>query len=936
MLVGGLAVAAAVILGSCAPRSPGGLPPHEPTAKAPAAAGAPELQPIVPPREAFVRGWMPLKATGVEDFLKLHPSYDGRGVLIAILDSGVDPGIPGLGSTSTGERKILDLRDFSGEGSVTLAPVSAVDDRLSIGGRSLLGASRLRSIAVGKAIFGGVIAELPLGGLPAADLNGDGDDLDTLVVAVVRASDGWVLFADTDGDGSLANERPVHDYLQAKDTFGWRFGRRPPPVTLAANFREEQGEPRLDLYFDTSAHGSHVAGIAAGNDLYGVAGFDGVAPGAQLLGVKIANDAQGGISTSGSMIAGIRYALGFARERRLPLVLNLSFGVGNEAEGGARIDALVDSVLAANPDVVFTISAGNDGPGLSTMGFPGSAARAITVGAIVPALFLGATGRGGDPVAYFSSRGGELAKPDFVAPGLAFSTVPRWNTGDERKVGTSMASPHAAGLAALLLSGLVQEKRAIDAWQLRQALMVTARPLAGATFIDHGTGTPDVAAAWRWLVGGGRVPDMAVKALRHGVTAAYQQRILGEPVDTLQDFEVMLPTDAPETEVTFRSSVGWLRAPVPVRLRPGGNTVRLSYQGAVLARPGVYSGVVTGWTSDTLAGPAFRLVNTVIVADTAATVVAPLGRIPAGGTGRVFFAARPNRPFSVTFATGSASEQVLAYLHEPGGQPFREENGIGAGHGDQEGVYFVDGRDVVPGLYEAAAVAPPLDGATANVTIRQSPVTLEAARDQDGIALRVSNVGPGSLTADPFVVLVGAERSVRIVANGSDIQRIRFPLPDWAVHASVDVQMDRAQWPVFTDFGVTLLGPDGRQIGKAPLNYAFGRLHADLPRRGVPSGGLAEVALFPGFADGANGRRPRWTAAVSIRLYTDSARVIRLAGSPVTVEPGQSATVKLSMPAATLPLGDAFFPLGIAVVPEGDQTWTREVPLPEPVTPLSQ
>ena len=68
----------------------------------------PEPDPIIPAREAYRRGWMPVAPTGVPQFLKLHPTYDGRGVLIAILDSGLDPAIPGLGSTSTGERKNLD------------------------------------------------------------------------------------------------------------------------------------------------------------------------------------------------------------------------------------------------------------------------------------------------------------------------------------------------------------------------------------------------------------------------------------------------------------------------------------------------------------------------------------------------------------------------------------------------------------------------------------------------------------------------------------------------------------------------------------------------------------------------------------------------------------------------------------------------------------
>ena len=73
-------------------------------------------------------------------------------------------------------------------------------------------------------------------------------------------------------------------------------------------------------------------------------------------------------------------------------------------------------MLQAHPDVIFTISAGNDGPGLSTMGFPGSANRALTVGATFPVVMLGAvTKPASDPVSYFSARGGELAKPDIAA-----------------------------------------------------------------------------------------------------------------------------------------------------------------------------------------------------------------------------------------------------------------------------------------------------------------------------------------------------------------------------------------------------------------------------------------------------------------------------------------------------------------------------------------
>lgn len=928
-------LATAVLLShaGCAGAAPGGQPGAVPPSAAPHRAEAAEPKPVLPPREAMRRGWMPLSQTGVPAFLRAHPTYDGRGVLIAILDSGLDPGIPGLGVTSAGDPKILDLRDFSGEGTIALTPVAISGDELPTAGGRLRGAGRVKAIAVGGRVYVGGIAELPLGDLPASDLNGDHDDTDTLGVVVARATDGWVLFVDTDGDGSLANERPVHDFLVARETFAWRTGGRKPPLTLAANLRDQGGEPRLDLYFDTSAHGSHVAGIAAANDMYGVAGFDGVAPGAQLLGLKIANNAQGGISTTGSMIRAVEYAIRFARARRLPLVLNMSFGVGNEAEGHARIDQMVDSVLEQNPDVAFVISAGNDGPGLSTMGFPGSSRRAITVGATFPAVFLGATSRGGDPIAYFSSRGGESAKPDFVTPGLAYSTVPRWSTGEEQKGGTSMASPHAAGLVALLLSGLAQERREIDARQVRQALMVTARPLPATTYLDDGTGQPDVGLAWRWLVQDRRQPEVDIRAPGGG-TAELRRVRLGTPLDSLQTFTVTLPTGLEPTDVSLRSSADWLLPPSGVKLRPGANAVTLRLRTSRFADPGVSTGVVTAWTRDTLAGPLFRLVSTVVVADTGQTITAEFGKLPAGSTGRAFFEAEARRPFAAAISTANAGEQVLTYLHEPGGQPYREVSGIGAGSGEEAGLFVVDGRDVVPGFYEVAVVAPPLEGAGARLLVQRSPVTIDAAREPGGVGVTLHNVSPDPVRTDPFVVLVGAERTARVAAAGTAVERLRFALPSWAVHVAVDVTMDREQWPRFTDFGVTLLGPDGRQLGKAPLNYAFGRLHVDLSAApGGVSDREAEVALSPGLAEAASPQP--WSATVSVRLYADSAHVSRIAGEPVTVAPGGTARLSLPMRDPGFALGPAFVPLGIVVVPEDDQTWTLEVPLPPPEAPLT-
>jgi hypothetical protein len=149
---------------------------------------------------------MPLPATGVPGFLEAHPAWVGRGVLIAILDSGVDPGVPGLDSTSSGRPKLVDLRDFSGEGRVELTPVMPQGDSVVILGQRLRGFGRVRALAAGGPWFGGAVRERLLGEPPASDLNDNALDSDTLALSWPAM---WPSFADTDGDGSLANERPV-------------------------------------------------------------------------------------------------------------------------------------------------------------------------------------------------------------------------------------------------------------------------------------------------------------------------------------------------------------------------------------------------------------------------------------------------------------------------------------------------------------------------------------------------------------------------------------------------------------------------------------------------------------------------------------------------------------------------------------------------------
>jgi subtilisin family serine protease len=873
---------------------------------APADATATETrQPVVEPAVAYLRGLMPLGATGVSAFRRAYPTYDGRGVLIAILDSGIDARAAGLVTTTTGAPKVLDLRDFSGEGRVPLDPVEpARDGTVPVGGRSLAGAGRIARLAVSPRWYAGTLRELPLGAVPEADLNGNGTNTDVFPLIVVRATDGWAVFLDTDLDGSFEDEMPLHDYRQGRETLA--LGTQ--PITLAANLAEVSGTPILDLYFDTSGHGTHVAGIAAGHNLYDIAGFHGVAPGAQLLGLKIANNARGGITVHGSMLRAMEYAARFAAQRGLPLVLNLSFGVGNEHEGRAVIDSLVDAFLVAHPSVPLVISAGNDGPGLSTLGFPASADLALAAGATFPGAFTKAVEPGTVPppdrVGFWSARGGDLAKPDLVTPGIAYSAVPPWNVGEEVKLGTSMAAPHAAGLAACLLSAMAQERRRASGVDITQALKATARAIAGATLLDQGAGMPVIQAAYDWLIAGHQGSGYDVRTAG-GAPAAFRRAGPGNPGDTLDVFYVTHRTGLRAAQYRLRSDVPWLSVPDVLTAEPGPTAIPVARRPGARFPAGVHVGSVVGLNpSDTLAGPLFRLVSTVVVPiDVAAKPLAvERRRIPAGHVDRYFLDVRhPGATLHVTVTLpDSADQQARVYLFEPSGQPFRDGSEVAVGDDDPGTARLrVRGDDLLPGVYELDIVAPPLAAVTATIRAETGDLALGPARSD----VEASNHGSATVRGESRWRLVGAERSFDVRGRGAPAETLSVRAPQWATQVEVDVQLPREYWNLFTDFGVTVFDSTGARVTTEPLDYAFGRhgFELDSARAGRP---LA-VELFPAYA--WTGRTPPWRAIVTLRFLLQEA--VPLGGArEVTVVPG--GRVRLPLPrAGSLPLPEGFAPL---------------------------
>ncbi|HEX4628130.1 MAG TPA: S8 family serine peptidase, partial [Gemmatimonadales bacterium] len=503
--------------------------------------------------------------------------------------------------------------------------------------------------------------------------------------------------------------------------------------------------------------------------------------------------------------------------------------------------------------------------------FPGSAALALTVGAVHPGAFTRPPQQGAPPardlVAWFSSRGGELAKPDIVTPGVAFSSVPRWDTGNEIKGGTSVSSPHAAGLAACLVSALAQEGRRAVAADIVQALRISARPFNGARVLDEGAGMPSLETAYQWLEGGHQGSLYRVQAT-DGVTAAFRRNGFAGP-DSVETFNVRHLAGLRAAEFGLRADVPWLVVDDSVEAAPRTTQIPVTYKRSALTAPGVYVGTVTGFNPhDPIAGPLFTLVNTVIVpTDLSAKVLFDERRAVAAGAVQRYFVRVPESDATLratVLLPDSQSQRATVRLYEPNGQPARSApDDIDIGQQEAgTAMITVRAEDMVAGVYELDVIAPPLTPTTGTVRAELGPVALAPA---DHGTMEASGVATGQgSTANGQVAyrLVGAERTYAIAGRGQPAESIQVRPPRWAKQMEVDLDLPPDLWDELTDFSVTVYDSTGQQIrgGNEPVNYAFGRMTVPLSdsARGVP----LTAEFYPAFA-----RLPHaWRGEVRIRF----------------------------------------------------------------------
>jgi subtilisin family serine protease len=483
------------------------------------AAAAPAPGPGTPAANPY----LPANDIGSVDFKQQHPTYDGRGVTIGIMDSGVDLDHPALQTTTTGARKIVDW--VTATDPLTEGDGSWRAMRTAVVGPSFTFAGSTWKAPAGNWLINRFSEAITLNDDAAGDVNRDGDTTDTWGILYDPVSHD--IRVDTNQNFDFTDDAVMRPYKEKFDI--GHFGTDNPATPIVermpfvVEYREDvdltpaglpgQVSDFVNIGIPEGLHGTHVAGIAAGNDLFGNPNFDGQAPGAKIVSARACS--WGGGCTAAALTTGM-----------VDLVVNRHVDVVNMSIGG--LPALNDAnnaraqlydKLINDYGVQMFISAGNSGPGVNTIGDPSVATNVVSVAAsVTKETWLsnyGSVVRKNNALFPFSSRGPREDggfKPNLAAPGSAVSTINTWldepglpeagytlPIGYYMANGTSMAAPEATGGAALLLSAAKAQDLGITPAALRRALYTSADLIPGTSVAGQGNGLMDVNGAWTIL-----------------------------------------------------------------------------------------------------------------------------------------------------------------------------------------------------------------------------------------------------------------------------------------------------------------------------------------------------------------------------------------------------------------------------------------------------
>jgi hypothetical protein len=494
------------------------IPETAPSARAKAAATVAAPGPSTPAANPY----LPTDETGSVDFKRKNPTWDGRGVTIGIVDSGVSLDNPALQTTSTGQRKIVDWVTGTD-------PVADNDPTWRAMVTAVTGPSFTAYATTWKAPAGSYVINRFTEAITAADqlggdVNRDGDTTDTF--GILYDATTHDIRVDVNQNNDFTDDAVMRPYKEKYDV--GHFGTDNPAtavrdqVPFVVEYREDVdttalGRPGVadfvNIGITEDEHGSHVAGITSGNDMFGNANYDGQAPGAKLVSSRACS--WGGGCTAAALTDGL---VDLVVNRHVDVV-NISIGGLPALNDANNARAVLYDRLISDYGVQLFISAGNDGPGVNTVGDPGVVSTVVSVAAAVSKQTwlsnYGSVVKDKLAMFPFSSRGPREDggfKPNITAPGAAISTIDSWlpglpvaeagyslPPGYAMLQGTSMSSPQATGSAALLLSAAKAEHTAVTPAQLRRSIYSSADYQKDIPSYAQGNGFLDVPAAWKLL-----------------------------------------------------------------------------------------------------------------------------------------------------------------------------------------------------------------------------------------------------------------------------------------------------------------------------------------------------------------------------------------------------------------------------------------------------
>jgi hypothetical protein len=478
-----------------------------------------------------------LRDLGATQFVREHPAWDGRGVTIAHVENAPDFLAPELESASTGDGQptakylaITSIEDIEPRLDGRAVPVglnawqwvALSQPRRAVNGSIDIAGCRF-SVPSDDEFRVGTIT-LPTGLMNALGLKSAsclGDDRFGVLWSETQGR-AWI---DTNRDLDFGDEQAVGDFV-ATGQFGIlraseqvAQGERSARGRLSAAFALHREGSALNLIFGTSSHATGVAGFAAGS--VGQSGqVPGVAPGANFV-----------LIAHGSTISTFARALILAFEGPADIVLLESqypaLGSDTDRSETTVLDLLIERLIDHYKKPCF-ITGGNE-PGLGSVSDP-TPTNAMVVGAWqsrrATRMHLGFDIRAQRSLHWATSEGptgqGSL-KPDFLAPVLHYAASTALDQGSGHDavyaipsgyqvfIGTSGATPVAAGAAALLLSAAKQSGMRIEPTQLARALQSSAHFIQGVAAASQGTGTIDVGRAWASLVNDVAPPPVEIR-----------------------------------------------------------------------------------------------------------------------------------------------------------------------------------------------------------------------------------------------------------------------------------------------------------------------------------------------------------------------------------------------------------------------------------------